>query len=324
MLFSFLKRNKSSNLHTIAFYNLENLFDTEDDPDTLDDDFTPDGFKKWSKKRYKKKLYKLAKVIAGLGLESTHKDPVLIGVAELENAKVLNDLISAEPLRKTDYDFVHYDSPDERGIDTALIYHKKYFEVYNSEPITLLVHNPDGSRDRTRDILYVHGKLNGEWVHIFVNHWPSRRDGEVETGYKRIKAAHTIRDYMLGIEAKWPDPSYIIMGDFNDDPHSESIQTLMRDKQLYNPMEKLHTPDKGSANYRRTWSLFDQIMVSYNFLNYEKGTHSFTHANIFDEHFLTEYKGKYAGTPFRTYSGRKYLGGYSDHFPVYIQLKYAK
>lgn len=323
MIFSFLKKKKDKNLHTVAFYNLENLFDTIDDPDTLDDDFTPKGFKKWTPKRYKRKVYKLAKTISEIGVKSTQKPPVLVGVAEVENETVVRDLIQSEPLRKIKYGFVHYDSPDERGIDTALLYHKDFFEVIASEPITLYVNNLDGERDLTRDILYVHGKLNGEEVHVFVNHWPSRRDGEAETDYKRILAAETIRDFMSRIEENHANPNYIIMGDFNDDPESASIQLLMKSGALYNPMEKLHSPfERGSSNYKRSWSLFDQIMVSHNFFNYEKGTHSFAHANIFDDHFLTEFKGKFKGSPFRTFAGRKYLGGYSDHFPVYIQLKF--
>ena len=325
MLFSFLRKKKKKHLHTIAFYNLENLFDTEDDPDTLDDDFTPKGFKKWSKKRYKRKLYKLAKTISEIGIKDTQNSPVLIGVAEVENQKVMEDLISAEPLRNLPYQFVHYDSPDERGIDTALIYNKEVFEVINSEAITLMIFEEDGTRDTTRDILYVHGKLNGEEVHVFVNHWPSRRDGDIETSHKRIKAAETIKEFMEGIEDNHTQiPNYIIMGDFNDDPSSESIKTLMECEHLYNPMEKLLSPERGSANYRRSWMLFDQILVSHNFFNYEKGTHSFAHANIFDDRFLTEFKGKFKGPPYRPYAGRKYIGGYSDHFPVYIQLKYNR
>ncbi len=322
MLFSFFKRKKGKQLHTIAFYNLENLFDTIDDPDTLDDDFTPNGHKKWSDRRYQKKVNQLAETISEIGNESAQNPPVLVGVAEVENKTVMDDLIASEPLQGIDYGYVHYDSPDERGIDTALIYHKTNFEVLHSEPIALLIYEMDGLRDTTRDILYVHGKLNGEEVHIFVNHWPSRRSGSVETEYKRVRAAETIREFMASLEMKIPDPNYIIMGDFNDDPSSESIQTLMQSTTLYNPMEKLHSPERGSANYRRSWSLFDQIMVSHNFFNYEKGTHSFAHANIFDDLFLTEWTGKYKGSPYRTYVGRKYLGGYSDHFPVYIQLKY--
>lgn len=322
MIFSFFKRKKGRHLNTIAFYNLENLFDTVDDPDTLDDDFTPRGVKKWSNKRYKKKLYKLAKTLSEIGNTETKSPPVLVGVAEVENKTVMEDLLGAEPLRKIDYGFVHYDSPDERGIDCALIYHRSHFQVLHSEPITLIVFEQDGRRDTTRDILYVKGKLNDEEVHVFVNHWPSRRDGDTETSYKRIKAAKTLLDFMADIETQNPEPNFIVMGDFNDGPFSESVKTLVNSEHLYNPMEKLLTVERGSANYKRAWMLFDQIMVSHNLLNFEKGTHSFAHANIFDERFLTEFKGRYEGTPYRTYAGRKYIGGYSDHFPVYIQLKY--
>lgn len=321
MFFTTPKEKVINMTYTIAFYNLENLFDVEYDPNTLDDDFTPDGFKKWSKKRYQKKLYKLAKTISGIGFNETGKAPSLIGVAEVENDTVLEDLLLTDGLKKIPYGFVHYDSPDERGIDTALIYHKEHFEVLQSEPIVLYVDNPDGERDNTRDILYVHGKLNGEEVHIFVNHWPSRRDGDQETAYKRITAAKTIGSFMDRIEEKYTDPNYIVMGDFNDDPKSESIKTLLKRERLFNPMEQIHRPDRGSASYKRQWSLFDQIIISHNFFNFEKNTHSFVEANIFDEGFLMEWKGKYKGAPYRTYAGRKYLGGYSDHFPVYVQLK---
>ncbi|WP_298474801.1 endonuclease [uncultured Maribacter sp.] len=322
MRFSLFKQKKEPQLYTVAFYNLENLFDTVDDEKTLDDDFTPTGYKKWTKKRYHKKLFKLAKVISKIGYESANTPPVLVGIAEVENEEVIKDLLYTEPLRDIDYGYVHYDSPDERGIDTGLLYLKSNFEVIHSEPVTLLIHNLKGVRDTTRDILYVKGILNGEVVHLFVNHWPSRRDGSSETDYKRVEAAKTVRKVMTEIEEAEVDPNYIIMGDFNDNPSSESIQTLIKDTNLYNPMEKLHTPShKGSTNYKKSWSLFDQIMVSHNFFNYEKGTHSFAHANIFDDTFLTEFKGKYKGSPYRTYAGSKYLGGYSDHFPVYIQLK---
>ncbi|MCW5516342.1 endonuclease [Muriicola sp. Z0-33] len=322
MLFPFSRSNKAKNLHTIAFYNLENLFDSKDDRHTLDNDFTPNGFKKWTDKRYKKKLNKLSSTISKLGLKSTEHPPVLVGVAEIENGKVAQDLLSADALREFDYDYVHYESPDERGIDTALFFLKSHFEVLHSEPIALLVNNSDGIRDTTRDILYVKGKLNGEITHIFVNHWPSRRAGGQETEYKRVEAAQTLIAFMEQIEMEEAVPNYIIMGDFNDGPTAESIKTLVNSRALYNPMIKLLSPDRGSANYRRTWALFDQIIVSHSFLNYEKNTHSFAHANIFDERFLTEFKGRYAGNPFRTFVGKKYLGGYSDHFPVYIQLKY--
>ncbi|CAM4093401.1 endonuclease/exonuclease/phosphatase family protein [Zobellia nedashkovskayae] len=322
MIFSFFRKKKGSRLNTISFYNLENLFDTIDDPNTLDDDFTPKGRKKWSLRRYKKKLYKLGKTIAEIGNSETQNPPVLVGVAEIENQQVMEDLLATEHLANIKYDYVHYDSPDERGIDCGLIYHKDHFEVLHSEPIALLLYEENGRRDTTRDILYVKGKLNKEEIHIFVNHWPSRRSGNSTTEHKRMVAAETIIKFMGKIEEEEANPNYIIMGDFNDGPKSKSVRSLIETKTLYNPMEKLLTPNRGSANYKRSWMLFDQIMVSHSFLNFEKGTHSFAHANIFDEHFLTEFEGKHRGSPFRTYVGNKYIGGYSDHFPVYIQLKY--
>lgn len=324
MFFSYFKKKSTNSLFTIAFYNLENLFDTIDHPKKLDDDFTPNGKLNWTPQRYKSKLNKLGSTIAKIGLKKSGKAPAIIGVCEVENKTVVKDLIANEALKKAKYSFVHYDSPDERGIGNALIYDERYFKVISSEPIPLLVYNLDGNQDMTRDILYVFGEINGEKVHIFVNHWPSKRDGGAETEYKRITASETILKYMSSIEENYANPNYIIMGDFNDGPKSKSIKKLVKSKSLYNPMEKLLTPKRGSANYKFNWMLFDQIIISHSFLNYEKQTHSYDTSNIFDEHFLTEFKGKFKGSPFRTYVGRRYLGGYSDHFPVYIQLKFNK
>ena len=325
MRFPFFKRKISKQLYTIAFYNLENLFDAKNNVRTLDEDFTPDGFKKWTPKKYRRKLIGLAKTIVRIGQSANPYPPVIIGVAEVENHLVLRDLIETEPLHDVDYDFVHYESPDERGIDTGLIYHRKYFKVIMSEAIPLMVSNPDGVRDTTRDILYVCGLLNGEKMHLFINHWPSRRDGAEITEYKRIAAAEVVKAKMAVIERDEPNPKYIVMGDFNDDPSSKSIQALLHNSGLHNPMESLHIPkSRGSASYKRTWSLFDQILLSHRFYKYEKGSHSFDTANIFDQDFLKEIKGKYKGSPFRTFVGEKYLGGYSDHFPVYVVLKFNK
>ena len=322
MLFPLFKRTKKKNIFTIGFYNLENLFDTEDDHRTLDDDFTAKGPKKWTKKRYRKKLFKLGKTISKIGRKTTGRSPIIVGVAEVENKRVLEDLLKSPQLNGEGYEFVHFESPDERGIDTALLYKPAYFETLHTRAIPLILEDDEGERDTTRDILYVYGKLNDEEIHLFVNHWPSRRSGEDLTAYKRMAAADKIMEHMELIEREFETPNFIIMGDFNDGPKSDSIKKLVINRQLYNPMEKLLTPYRGSANYRRTWSLFDQIIVSHTFLNYQKGTHSFIGANIFDEHFLTEWKGKYRGNPFRTFVGRKYKGGYSDHFPVYIQLEF--
>lgn len=261
----------------------------------------------------------MAKTISQIGLQDCEGPPVLLGVAEVENKEVIQELLNSKALRKYPYRFVHFDSPDERGIDTALIFHEEHFVVLRSETLPLLIANINGERDLTRDILYVHGKLHEEEVHVFVNHWPSRRDGAEETDYKRLKAAETILGKLNGMEVD--NPNCIIMGDFNDDPNSESIKKLMATGMFINPMQKLLSPVSGSANYQGKWNLFDQILISHSFLNFERGTHIFKKAKVFAPRFLTEWKGRYKGNPFRTYAGKKYLGGYSDHFPVYVILE---
>lgn len=311
-------KHKENNF-VIAFYNLENFFDTHDDPHTLDDDFTPSGRKEWSESRFRKKSKKLARTISLIGGDYSSEVPVLVGVAEVENKLALDSILNTKSLEEVNYDYVHFESPDERGIDTALIYHKSHFEVLDAETIPLMLTNGNGDRDYTRDILYVHGKLHQEEIHVFVNHWPSRRDGSDETKHKRIKAAETVLAKIETLPEE--NPNCIVMGDFNDDPNSESIQRIMASEQFVNPMQQLLSPKSGSANYKGQWSLFDQIIISHSFLNFEKGTHSFKKAKIFAPKFLKEWKGKYKGNPFRTFVGKKYLGGYSDHFPVYIVLR---
>lgn len=306
----------------IAFYNLENLFDTKNDPYSLDDDFTPTGFKKWKEKRYRSKLGKLGRAISSIGEQEGSYPPVLLGIAEVENGQVIQKLLGGKHLKNIPYDFVHFDSPDERGIDTALIYNKDHFKVIKSETLALIIENENGERDFTRDILYVNGSLNGEEIHVFVNHWPSRRDGADETKHKRIKAAETILEKLNSLNHDSASINVLVMGDFNDDPNSESIQKLMNSNLFINPMQKLLSPVSGSANYKGKWSLFDQIILSHSFLNHEKDTHSFKKAAVYAPQFLKEWKGKYKGNPFRTFAGKKYIGGYSDHFPVYIIMRF--
>ena len=314
-----LKKSPYSNRHTIAFYNLENFFDAVNDPNTLDDDFTPKGFKKWTQRRFERKAKKLAKAISRIGRDETRHPPVLIGVAEVENHQVIDWLLNQRPLSKLPYDYVHFDSPDERGIDTALLYDKEHFEVVEAEAVPLIIDNVNGERDLTRDILYVKGRLHSEEVHVFVNHWPSRRDGADKTQYKRMEAAKVILRKMAAIDDE--EANFIVMGDFNDDPNAESIELLMQTGKFINPWRKALTPISGSANYKGKWSLFDQILLSHSFLNHEPGTHGFVKAAIYAPRLLKEWKGPYQGKPFRTFVGRRYLGGYSDHFPVYVVLE---
>lgn len=309
----------NENHFVIGFYNLENFFDTVNDPHALDDDFTPNGFYRWKKRKFKNKVNKIAKAISKIGPKNAEQPPVLLGVAEVENGSVLQSLIEAKTLKDFPFDFIHFDSPDERGIDTGLIYNKDHFKVMHAETLPLYVENSQGTRDFTRDILYVHGRLNNERIHLFVNHWPSRREGVDETNHKRIKAAELIISKLNSLEDG--GHNCIVMGDFNDGPHSASIQKLMETGHFINPMKKLLSPEIGSANYRGVWSLFDQIILSHSFLNHDINTHSFNKAGIFAPKFLKEWKGKYKGNPFRTFARGKYLGGYSDHFPVYVVLQ---
>jgi len=302
--------------YTIGFYNLENLFDTENDPNTLDDDFTEDSEKNWNQDRYDKKLRKLGKVISNLGFEEVSHPPVIIGVAEVENSKVLEDLVASKYLKSKNYGFAHFESPDERGIDNALLFRKDYFTVLHSEAFTLYLKAINGSRDYTRDILYVKGELENKIIHLLVNHWPSKRSGVDETVYKRVAAATKNREIIEDILSKDENAKIIVMGDFNDNPKSKSVKKLV-DTDFYNPMEKLLTNDEGTENYRGEWNLFDQIIISNNFLKPHDNPLQFESSEIYNPINLQEYTGKYKGNPFRTYVGDRYLGGFSDHFPVY-------
>lgn len=313
--------NLENEYYTIGFYNLENLFDTFDDVNTYDNDFLPDSARHWNEKRYQKKLRKLSQVISQIGEETSKKAPVLIGLAEVENRLVVNDLINSASLKDKHYDLVHYDSLDERGIDVALIYNKKYFEVIHSEVFQLDLFDDDGSRDYTRDILLVEGLLNDEKIYVLVNHWPSRREGVELSNTARLIASKKVVAIVSSIKLRDENAKIIVMGDFNDNPQNDSITNLVKSLDLYNPMSHLPTYTRGSSNHRKEWNLFDQILFTTNFFEYGEGKHSFSKVDIFDQDFLKQYKGKYKGNPFRTYAGNKYKGGFSDHFPVYLHLK---
>ncbi|MCF6166955.1 endonuclease/exonuclease/phosphatase family protein [Lutibacter sp.] len=321
-MFSFFKSpGKIDQAYTVAFYNLENLFDTINDPKTLDDNFTPKGRKNWNHKRYRNKIRKLGNVVAQLGTDRSFYSPAIVGVVEVENQKVLEDLVTSKNLKKHQYGIVHYDSPDERGIDVALLYKKELFELLHAETFPLYLEDERGNRDYTRDILLVKGNLNGELIYILVNHWPSRRSGEDLTEEKRIKAAELATHITANIISENENAKIIIMGDFNDDPSNTSVKNYLVNNTFYNPMERLINTGNGTLSYKKTWHLFDQIIFSKNFFNNEKEKHSFKYAEVFDRYFLKEWKGKFKGNPFRTYIGKWYQGGFSDHFPVYVYLK---
>ncbi|MBT8244342.1 MAG: endonuclease [Winogradskyella sp.] len=310
-----------SQKHTIAFYNIENLFDTKDDANTYDDDFLPHSAKRWTTKRYQNKLRKLGQVITQIGEDDVDSPPAIVGLAEVENKQVVQDLIEGKYLRHYNYDIVHYDSSDERGIDVALIYNTDVFEVSHSEPFAVYLTKEDGSRDYTRDVLLVSGRLNDEQTHIIVNHWSSRRQGEKETEHKRLAASDTVNRVVEVLNKNYDNPKIIVMGDFNDTPQNRSLISLEEKSNLYNPFKKISTRDKGSLNHNFEWHLFDQILISTNFFDATSTKFNLSEADIYNSQFLTQYHGKFKGQPFRTYVGKRYKGGYSDHFPVYIELK---
>jgi hypothetical protein len=322
-----VSQGKKGNKITIGFYNLENLYDTIDDPATDDQEFTPSGPDKWDSKRYKVKLEHLAEAISLIGSESVTGGPVIVGLAEVENKQVVEDLVSTPPLRKMGYKVIHYDSPDKRGIDVALIYKPAFFKVTGSKAIPLEIKDkPDFF---TRDILQVSGTLKGQPLVIFVNHWPSRSKGEKESAPLRNAAADLCRSSVDAVQKQQPAAGIIIMGDFNDDPINESLldhlktDTLQKDMEkgdLYNPMWSLFQEGAGSLAYKGKWNLFDQIIISCSLIEKNKKRYCYYKAGVMKNKMLLEQEGQYAGYPYRSYAGSKYLGGYSDHLPAYIYL----
>lgn len=305
---------------SIAFYNVENLFDTEDSKHTLDKDFTPKGKKKWGPYRYNLKIEKLGKAITRIGEDYAQLPPIFIGLSEVENSDVLKDLLKSDALQYFPYDYVHYDSPDERGIDTALLFNKDYFELIESKAIPVIVYDSKNVRDYTRDILYIKGKIDNEVIHIYVNHWPSKRSGFDETRLKRIQIADILHQEIDALEEE--DPKVIIMGDFNDNPTDDSIQKHLVNEKFTNPSVELYKNGEGASKFYGVWMLFDQIILSNNFFPPTNQKLEFKSAHIFNPPFLTNPKGRHKTEPFRTYTGKYYQGGYSDHFPVYILLNY--
>ena len=309
---------------SIAFYNVENLFDTEDDPNKYDEQYTPTSDRKWDEKKYSTKLTNLAKVISQI---ANDKAPTFLGVCEIENRKVLEDLVKDPQIAQNDYGIAHIESPDERGIDVALLYNENIFTVKKVK-----AYQPDLSAfdDKTRDILYVKGKLaNGEILHFIINHWPSRGGGRKESEPKRLAAAQRLLSIHEEILNDNPEAKIIVMGDFNDEPSNKSIsETLdvackmdkVENDQLFNAFCKLEDQDKGSYRYRSYWDMLDQIMISKSMITDTAGVHFIPNsAGIKAEDWMIQ-TGKYEGFPLRTYGGNNYLGGYSDHFPIYIEL----
>lgn len=313
----------------IAFYNLENFYDTINNPLVNDDDFTPTSAKHYTKEIYLDKIEKLATVIGQIGTEFSAGGPALLGVAEIENDTVLQVLIHHPFLVQRQYQLIHFDSRDARGIDVALLYNPSIF--LPEKATKLFVSIPGYSKEAyyTRDILYTCGWLAGERIHVYVNHWPSRRGGEERSSPAREAAARVCKNHFDSILRKEPAAKIIVMGDLNDDPDSPSItQTLAaspsiaqtRPGQLFNPWTHWYRKGIGTLANRDSWGLFDQILLSHAWLAPRSEGFFFHSQHIFQPAYLRENTGRYKGYPMRTWDGNTYRGGYSDHFPTYIVL----
>ncbi len=314
-------------IHTLAFYNLENLFDTINNVNK-NDEASPIMEIKFNRSGiYRQKIRNMAKVISEIGYEVTKRPPSIIGICEVENRKVVEDLISNEKLENHNYGIVHYESPDDRGIDVGLIFNKDVFVVKNSNSHDVFITgNNSNKRRNTRDQLVVSGLLDGDLIHIIVNHWPSR--GADET--KRIAAAEVNNLIIDSIRNIHNNAKIITMGDFNDDPFDKSIKKVLGAKKeikdvgkndLYNPFEKILVENGiGTNAYRDKWQLFDQIILSREFLKKDYQDYQLYKAGVFNKSFLINKKGKFKGYPYRSFSYGTFTGGYSDHLPPYIYL----
>ncbi|CAA0149329.1 endonuclease [Tenacibaculum maritimum] len=326
----FSQQKKRYDIRTVAFYNLENLFDTINDI-TKNDEASPImKLRENRSKVYWDKIAKLSEVISQIGKEKTKTSPAILGIAEAENNTVLQNLINTKKLKGM-YDIIHFDSPDERGIDVALLYQKKYFTPTHYE-----VFNPniyvENRKKHTRDILLVTGYLDNELVHIIINHWPSRRGGEEKSSPLREKAAYKVTQIIQKIRNQDENGKILIMGDFNDDPINSSFKNVLKTKRkkrnvnkqdIYNPYEDMFRRGFSTLGHRDQLHLFDQILISSSLLNKNKkdfSSYKLFNASIFNKQFLINKKGRYKGYPKRSFSRGKYTGGYSDHYPVYIHL----
>lgn len=320
---SFAQTNRR--VYPIAFYNLENLYDAVKDSSINDDEFTPKGANTWTETKYQQKIKNMARAIRAIGSPSSSLGPVALGVAEIENRRVLEDLTKDPQLRDLRLAIVHHDSPDRRGVDVGFLYNPEFFTPYRDQayPFNL----PENPGFKTRDQLLISGTIAGDTVHIIVNHWPSRYGNK----------SSELREFAAGITKGICDSLYrenseakiIIMGDLNDDPKDKSVKEVLQAKKnpqdvpaqgLYNTMWKFYDKGIGSLGYQGQWNLFDQIIISRPLLDNKNKGLRFVKAEIFNRDFLVQQEGRNKGYPHRTFSGGVFINGYSDHFPTLIYL----
>jgi hypothetical protein len=343
-------QQKKYAIHTVAFYNFENLFDTINDPATNDDEWTPKGAQHWTSNKYNQKLQNLSRVLLEIGSSENANSPTFIGCSEIENRGVLEDLIKESNLLNKEYGIIHFDSPDKRGIDVALLYQKQYFRPTTYTNIPLIVYRKEvvkkgsstleaeektddtlqisnfNNRVFTRDQLLVTGFLDGEEINIIVNHWPSRSGGEKKSSPFREAAGELNRKIIDSLQRINPNAKVLTMGDLNDGPYNKSVKMALGARSskadvlplgIYNPFEEMAKKGLGTIAYRDSWDIFDQIMVSQSLIQQDFSSFNYWKAGIYNKAFLIQTSGQYKGYPKR-HSPTEV--GFSDHFPVYIYL----
>ena len=311
--------------YSVAFYNLENLLDTIAGPN--DKEYTPQGSAHWDTYKYNCKLTNMSYVLSKLALEKCPLGPALIGITEVENRSVINDLVKQPSIAKRNYQIVHYESPDHRGIDVAMLYNPRLFTYETSVSRTLFV--PAEPTFRTRDQLVVRGRIAGELFHVVVNHWPSRRGGEERSSPMREAAAGLVKSIVDSVQRAWPETKVLVMGDLNDDPTNNSLRKILGAKRnqyevpkggLYNPFWEILDSGVGSLSYKGQWNLFDQIILNDKLIGKDRSQLKFWKAEVFSADFLKQQEGEYKGSALRTSAGGVWLNGYSDHFPTIVYM----
>ena len=319
--------------HKVVFYNLENLFDTINDPETHDEEFLPEGVKKWNTYKYYAKLSNMERVLFDIARQDKNF-PVVIGVSEVENRLVLEDLASQPKLKHGNYRIVHFDSPDARGVDCAFFYRPDVFKLEGSKAEKF--HLPENPNFRTRDLVTMWGTIEGEPFFFLVSHWPSRLGGKEASAYKRNAAAAQCRAIADSVRKINPATKVVMMGDFNDDVTDKSVTEIMGAKpnikkleagDLYTPFIDMYKAGYGTLAYQDSWNLFDIIVVSENLatgstgdIKLQKGEGTKFYGNIFRRDYMIQKEGQYKGYPLRSFVGNNFQNGFADHFPVYIYI----
>lgn len=327
LLPSVARAQKRQMMFGVAFYNLENLFDTINNNGKYDLEFSPQGAHNWDGRKYWSKIKNMSYAISQLKTEYTPKGPAVIGCSEIENITVLQDLVAADAIKDWNLKIIHHDSPDRRGVDVSLLYNPQFFQPIHTVNHRLVV--PEQPNFRTRDQMCVVGLLGGCRTAIIVNHWPSRRGGEKESSWLREAAASLTMQICDSLYKIDPEMGVVILGDLNDDPYNKSVAEVIGAVKnikdchpggYYNPFWKKYDDGIGSYIYRGSWDLFDQIIINYNLVEGKNGL-KYKNCKVWNDlPFLLQTDGQYKGYPFRTFSAGKWTNGYSDHLPTEIFL----